>query len=181
MFCSLSAVLYIFFLALRVNRFVAASAYIDESLAETKAEVEAAEAAKEAEIVATAAVIEEAAKTYRKHQPPEATSTLLKDDTIGYLIRVILYDLKHVDDDPHSRSRLSLITDPLCIGPPYFTLRQAAQVKGAIVDTYTQSPNDPDCRNYGHKGDVTQSHTVERILQGKRAKALGQRWAEGIF
>lgn len=67
---------------------------------------------------------------------PRLTSTtaIAADPTLGYKIRVLLYDFQNITKDPSSERRINSTTDEHYISGPYFDDGQARMVKAAIVD-----------------------------------------------
>ncbi|KAI4867208.1 putative C6 transcription factor [Hypoxylon rubiginosum] len=123
-----------------------------------------------------------AAATSIQHQSPIKTSIIVTDSNLGYKIRVLLYDFRNVRTDHASQERLSLTVDPLYISSPYFTQEEAACVRAATVDTYTENNEDPDARdpeNNEKAIPIPQSKTVEDMLHTKFAKFLEKRRASG--
>jgi hypothetical protein len=68
---------------------------------------------------------------------PTTTTALAKDPTIGYKIRVLIYDFLHAQKNPDSARRIDSTTDEHYISLPYFDMDEAAMIKAAIVDTKT--------------------------------------------
>ncbi|KAK2020892.1 hypothetical protein LX32DRAFT_632462 [Colletotrichum zoysiae] len=83
------------------------------------------------------------------------TSRARDDPVLGYKIRVLLYDLRNLANDPSSERRLNATTDEHYISAPYFPQEEAALIKTALVDVdldgwldpstadYTEDPNAP--------------------------------------
>ena len=94
---------------------------------------------------------------------PTTISALTPDPNIGYKLRVLLYDIRHITKDHASQSRISMTTDPLYISGPYFTSDEAAILKGVIVDTWkpTYDPDSyEDC-----DVDIPAEHDMPRSVQ----------------
>lgn len=53
------------------------------------------------------------------------TSELANNPVIRYKLRVLIYGLLHIDDNPACRARMSNATGPLYIGTPHFTPSEA--------------------------------------------------------
>lgn len=62
------------------------------------------------------------------------TSSLVSDPSLGYKIRVLLYDLQNMAKDRSCEARTSGITDELYLSQPYFTPNEASRIKSAVVD-----------------------------------------------
>lgn len=61
-------------------------------------------------------------------------AALKKDSNIWYKIHVLLYDLRHLEQNDVSRSRLETVVDRFYIGEPYFNQVEAEKIKGARVE-----------------------------------------------
>ncbi|KAI1762814.1 putative C6 transcription factor [Hypoxylon sp. FL1150] len=121
-------------------------------------------------------------------QSPTKTSTLVTDPNLGFRIRALLYDFRNFRTDQASRDRLSLTTNPLYISSPHFTPDEAARIRAAIVDTYTEMSKDPHAENYEVEDDETPTLTptptsepqsVEHMLHATFARFLEKRRASG--
>jgi hypothetical protein len=64
----------------------------------------------------------------------KTTTAIASDPTLGYKLRVLLYDFTNVVKDSNSAHRINDTTDEHYISLPYFNSSQAAAVKSALVD-----------------------------------------------
>ena len=78
---------------------------------------------------------------------PTSTIAIAADPTLGYKIRVLLYDFLNVTKDPNSERRINSTTDEHYISAPYFEHDQAMVVKAAIVDADLPK-HDPSISDY---------------------------------
>lgn len=62
------------------------------------------------------------------------TSAIAADPTLGYKVRVLLYDFLNVTKDKNSGKRINRTTDEHSISGPYFDETQVAIIKAATVD-----------------------------------------------
>ncbi|CAG7556646.1 unnamed protein product [Fusarium equiseti] len=62
------------------------------------------------------------------------SSAVGADPTLGYKVRVLLYDFLNVTKDNNSEKRINCTTDEHYISGPYFDNTQAAIIKAATVD-----------------------------------------------
>ncbi|KAF5873688.1 uncharacterized protein Bfra_005152 [Botrytis fragariae] len=60
-------------------------------------------------------------------------SDLQADHDLWYKIRVLLHDLHNIANDHAAQARTQNPTDEFYISGPYFTLEEAARIKGTIV------------------------------------------------
>ena len=60
-------------------------------------------------------------------------SELQQDGELQYRIKVLLYDLNNISNDPMSDKRISSTTDSLYISEPYFTENEATRIRSALV------------------------------------------------
>lgn len=117
---------------------------------------------------------------------PGLTSTIAiaADPTLGYKIRVLLYDFLNVTKDPNSERRINSTTDEHYVSAPYFDHDQAMVVKAAIVDAdlskhdpkisdYTDGENNENssksCRLEGQAFDVAVRTILNRFIDKRRA------------
>lgn len=112
---------------------------------------------------------------------PTTTSAMTADPNIGYKLRVLLYDFRHISKDHASQRRISMTTDPLYISGPYFTADEAASLKGVIVDTWkpTYDPDSyEDC-----DVDIPEKHdtpmSVQETIEGCLERSFEKRRASG--
>ncbi|KAI6089419.1 hypothetical protein F4821DRAFT_55645 [Hypoxylon rubiginosum] len=126
-----------------------------------------------------------ATATPLQDQSPTKTSALLTEQDLAFKIRALLYDFRNFRTDHTSQERLSLTTDPLYISSPHFTPEEAARIKAAIVDTYTEMSEDAETENDGYEDEeqtvptTSQPQIVEDMLHAKFAKFLEKRKASG--
>ena len=62
------------------------------------------------------------------------TSSIAADPTLGYKVRVLLYDFLNVTKDNNSEKRINSTTDEHYISGPYFDETQVVIIKAATVD-----------------------------------------------
>lgn len=112
---------------------------------------------------------------------PTTTSAMTADANIGYKLRVLLYDFRHIAKDHASQYRISMTTDPLYISGPYFTADEAASLKGATVDTW-KSTYDPDSYE-DCDVDIPEKHdtpmSVQETIEGCLERFFEKRRASG--
>ncbi|TGO42466.1 hypothetical protein BHYA_0008g00570 [Botrytis hyacinthi] len=60
-------------------------------------------------------------------------SDLQADHDLWYKIRVLIHDLHNIANDHATQARTQNTTDELYVSGPYFTLGEAARIKGTIV------------------------------------------------
>ncbi|KAK1763807.1 hypothetical protein QBC33DRAFT_548650 [Phialemonium atrogriseum] len=107
--------------------------------------------------------------------PRATTSAVSADPTLGYKLRVLIHDFRQVASNHTSQHRISNTTDPLYISGPYFTPKEAAAVKGAIVDTVTRVA-DKDGINLVK---FNPGQTAESAIQSAMANFFDKRRASG--
>lgn len=79
-------------------------------------------------------------------EPPQAapakvatTQIQIRDDVVlGYRLKILLYDLQNLNQNPQSARRLNATTDVHYLSEPYFTPEQADAVKQAAVCEISQ-------------------------------------------
>ncbi|KAK2013023.1 hypothetical protein LZ32DRAFT_691547 [Colletotrichum eremochloae] len=76
------------------------------------------------------------------------TSRARDDPVLGYKIRVLLYDLRNLSNDPSCERRLNVTTDEHYISAPYFQEEEAALIKTALVDVILDHRLDPSTTDY---------------------------------
>lgn len=101
---------------------------------------------------------------------PTTTTGVAADSTLGYKLRVLLYDFANVVKDREAESRLNKTTDEHYISLPYFTDNEAAIIKSAIVDVdigqhmrAAMAAADPDHED----AEAEDSNSVPDDLEGK--------------
>lgn len=72
----------------------------------------------------------------------QTTSAVASNPTLGYKLRVLLYDLVHVAKDPNAGRRLNATTNEHYISLPYFDEAEAAVVRTATVDVDLEEATD---------------------------------------
>lgn len=74
----------------------------------------------------------------------QTTTQISSDNHLNFMLRILLYDLKHVGKNPFSEERLNRTTDEHYLSMPYFTPEEAVCIKDAIVDTpaYSSKPTE---------------------------------------
>ncbi|KAK1971563.1 putative C6 transcription factor [Colletotrichum sublineola] len=76
------------------------------------------------------------------------TSGVRDDPILGYKIRVLLYDLRNLSNEPSSERRLNATTDEHYISAPYFQQEEAVLIKTALVDIDLDDRLDPSTIDY---------------------------------
>ncbi|TEY62636.1 hypothetical protein BOTCAL_0159g00070 [Botryotinia calthae] len=67
-------------------------------------------------------------------------SDLQADHGLFFEIRILLHDLHNIANDQQAQARTQNTTDELYISGPYFTLEEAACIKGISSPTLTEMP-----------------------------------------
>ncbi|KAH6694825.1 putative C6 transcription factor [Leptodontidium sp. MPI-SDFR-AT-0119] len=123
-------------------------------------------------------------------------SELKKNNDIWYKIKVLIYDLANIKNDPASVTRLERTVDELYISEPYFTAEQAELVKSTLVhfppepdemeEDYTegateefQIPKQPS-KPAEIKGEM-KTETVEEAIKRRMVNFYDKRKASGDF
>jgi hypothetical protein len=102
------------------------------------------------------------------------TSALAKDPTIGYRVRVLLYDFINVMKDPNSEKRINSTTNEYYISDPYFDETQAATLKAAIIDIDLSELDEAD-----DMVQLSQGQSFETAAQALLSNFIDKRRASG--
>ena len=104
--------------------------------------------------------------------PPQTTSTIKADPTLGYKIRVLIHDLRNIAKDPSSARRLNATIDEHYISVPYFTATEAETIKQATVDVEIGShlvPGGENTPTFGKSLDEAIRMLLGNFLEKRRA------------
>jgi hypothetical protein len=102
------------------------------------------------------------------------TSALAKDPTIGYRVRVLLYDFINVMKDPNSEKRINSTTNEYYISDLYFDETQAATLKAAIIDIDLSELDEAD-----DMVQLSQGQSFETAAQALLSNFIDKRRASG--
>lgn len=122
-----------------------------------------------------------------KQELSSTTIAAIKDDAeLWYKIKVLVYDLKHMNKNPTSQKRTLATTNELYISGPYFSTQEALRILEAIVDPETaQSVELP--AEYDEEPDETSRRptlddtpqTVEQVIKARLSNFFEKRRASG--
>ncbi|KAH9203619.1 hypothetical protein DL95DRAFT_244390, partial [Leptodontidium sp. 2 PMI_412] len=104
-------------------------------------------------------------------------SELKKNNDIWYKIKVLIYDLANIKNDPASVTRLERTVDELYISEPYFTAEQAELVKSTLV----HFPPEPDEMEEDYAEGEMKTETVEEAIKRRMVNFYDKRKASGDF
>lgn len=115
--------------------------------------------------------------------------TLKQNSSLWYRIKILLYDLRHLDSNPASCDRLNQITDPHYISSPYFTEAESTLIKTALIsqETTAESSQDTTIGDDLDDGDAIplnnfrtdQPRTFQAVVEESLASFLEKRKASG--
>lgn len=122
-----------------------------------------------------------------KQELSSTTITSIKDDVeLWYKIKVLVYDLKHMNKNPTSQKRTLATTHELYISGPYFSAEEAVRILGAIIDPETaqsvelpvEYDEEPDETSRVSTLDIA-PQTVEQVIKARLGNFFEQRRASG--
>ncbi|KAL5317850.1 hypothetical protein ACEPPN_014950 [Leptodophora sp. 'Broadleaf-Isolate-01'] len=123
-------------------------------------------------------------------------SELKKNNDIWYKIKVLIYDLANIKNNPASVTKLDRTVDELYISEPYFAAEQAELVKSTLVpfpsesneteEDYTEGATEEfqklerSSKPAGSKEEM-ETETVEEAIKRRMANFYDKRKASGDF
>jgi len=112
----------------------------------------------------------------------KTTTAIASDQTLGFKVRVLLYDFTSIATDPNSERRINKTTDEHYISSPYFTDAEVQTIKAAKVDLDISPPGgsletpvgeedaEPDHEEIeGASFDTALRKLPERFIEKRRA------------
>ncbi|PVH72683.1 putative C6 transcription factor, partial [Cadophora sp. DSE1049] len=120
-------------------------------------------------------------------QQPTAQTTLLeikeKNLELWYNLKVLLYDLTNLKNDPASMTRLERTVHELYISSPYFTTDEAEMIKNALVPVCHDSEDNEEgtMEDTDDASKEVEFETVQQAIQRRMAHFYDKRKANGDF